>query len=118
MAIEAAAAPPGDWSGAEGGAPLYRTPLTAAAPAKPNHCPDEEEKNQNCPAAAASPRTEEAGYLYTWAPPTASYPCPAGWFCCDICQERRRTDQGKKPPTPMVIFFFRCFGVSKLCKLN
>jgi len=94
MAIEAAAGPHG------GGAPLYRTPLTAAAPAKPNHCPEQEEEQKqerHCLAPTSPAEEEEEKGRYTWAPPSASYPCPAGWYSCDICPERRRTDQGKKP---------------------
>ena len=103
MVIDAAAALPGG-----SGAPLYRTPLPAAAePAKPNHCPDHqrdaaEEEKEHChnrpatAAAALSPPEEEEVWYYAWVPPPTSYPCQAGWYCCDICHERRRTDQGKE----------------------
>jgi hypothetical protein len=72
-------------------------PLPAAIP---NHCPDqqlekeEEEDCQKSSSTACSGEEEEEGVLYSWRPPSASYPCAAGWYTCDICHERRRTDQG------------------------
>jgi hypothetical protein len=54
------------------------------------------EEEENCPVTAtARDKEAEEEVLYTWVPPLVSYPCPAGWYCCDICPERRRTDQGK-----------------------